>query len=73
MMIYSPYWDDIEPYISIDENGHQCLSKDAPKDIEEKFWKHEAGVADGLVIAWVKENIPEEYRYIIANRQKFNW
>ena len=73
MMVYSPYWNDIEPYIYIDEHGYQQLADNAPKDIEEKFWKYQADDADGLAIEWVKENIPSEYRYIIENRKKFNW
>lgn len=73
MMLYSPYWQEIRPYVTHGDDGYHQLAKNAPKDIEEKFWKHEADAADGLGIEWVKENIPDEYRYIIENRQKFNW
>ena len=73
MILYSPYWQDIRAYVSIGDDGYHQLAENAPKDIEEKFWKHEAAAADGFGIDWVKEHIPPEYRYIIANRQKFNW
>ncbi len=73
MIIYSPYWQEIRSYVSIGDDGYHQLAENAPKDIEEKFWKFEADYADGLAIEWVKEHIPPEYHYIIENRQKFTW
>ena len=36
-MIYSPYWQEIRPYVTHGDDGYHQLAKNAPKDIEEKL------------------------------------